>query len=86
MLSWMRRFIAAHAARGLLSTALLAATLAWAAPSAEAAPPRPQVRGPYCTPAGCAGAPRSPVSAVAGLAGATLAAGLVARRGAQPTR
>ena len=48
--------------------------------SAGAEPPETVVHGEVCTPAGCAGAARSPALAAAGFAAAVFAAGLSRRR------
>ncbi|MDJ0848052.1 MAG: hypothetical protein QNK04_06735 [Myxococcota bacterium] len=63
----------------LLATAALLLGLlgpAWA----TAAPPAVSVRGPYCPPAGCAGAAGSPLGSAAGFATAAGVALLLARR------
>jgi hypothetical protein len=65
-------------ARWLASAGFL--TLLGAGFPASAAPPEVQVQGPYCTPAGCPGAPRSALGTAGGFALTGAAALLLARR------
>jgi hypothetical protein len=73
--------------RRLLCIALMAFTASLAAAGgAAAARPETPPDGPYCTRAGCAGAPRSTAANAGAFAAAALASALGARRRRVPSR